>query len=241
VRWCIDRQALSLSESVRLYRRCSHPRALSSCLHASQPYAFVCSASKHTLLLCEPVCTANRVSISAPNPTARQAVEPAGTDGSAAVCGPDPRGGHAQVSGFQGRLGKDPDSCYSFWIGATLKANRALRFPCRPRRIERGRRALRPAAPPRAPRQSEHFIPCHPSIRRRRLAHVVVGRWSMRTSWSTSTRAPRLAARARVLTAGSQSIRMLRHTPHPAKQPPHLSAKQSGAEHSLPGCRACHS
>jgi prenyltransferase beta subunit len=27
------------------------------------------------------------------------------------------------VSGFQGRLGKDPDSCYSFWIGATLKAS----------------------------------------------------------------------------------------------------------------------
>lgn len=27
-----------------------------------------------------------------------------------------------QVSGFQGRINKDPDSCYSFWIGASLKA-----------------------------------------------------------------------------------------------------------------------
>lgn len=26
-----------------------------------------------------------------------------------------------QVSGFQGRINKDPDSCYSFWIGASLK------------------------------------------------------------------------------------------------------------------------
>ena len=26
-----------------------------------------------------------------------------------------------QVSGFQGRPNKDPDTCYSFWIGATLK------------------------------------------------------------------------------------------------------------------------
>ena len=26
-----------------------------------------------------------------------------------------------QVSGFQGRPNKDPDTCYSFWVGATLK------------------------------------------------------------------------------------------------------------------------
>lgn len=26
-----------------------------------------------------------------------------------------------QVSGFQGRPNKEPDTCYSFWIGATLK------------------------------------------------------------------------------------------------------------------------
>ena len=26
-----------------------------------------------------------------------------------------------QVSGFQGRIEKDPDSCYSFWIGGTLQ------------------------------------------------------------------------------------------------------------------------
>jgi prenyltransferase beta subunit len=25
------------------------------------------------------------------------------------------------VLGFQGRINKDPDTCYSFWIGATLK------------------------------------------------------------------------------------------------------------------------
>jgi len=25
-----------------------------------------------------------------------------------------------QVSGFQGRINKDPDTCYSFWIGASL-------------------------------------------------------------------------------------------------------------------------
>lgn len=27
-----------------------------------------------------------------------------------------------QVTGFQGRINKDPDSCYAFWIGASLKA-----------------------------------------------------------------------------------------------------------------------
>ena len=26
-----------------------------------------------------------------------------------------------QDSGFQGRPNKDPDTCYSFWVGATLK------------------------------------------------------------------------------------------------------------------------
>jgi geranylgeranyl transferase type-1 subunit beta len=25
-----------------------------------------------------------------------------------------------QVNGYQGRTNKDPDSCYSFWVGATL-------------------------------------------------------------------------------------------------------------------------
>ena len=27
----------------------------------------------------------------------------------------------AQVSGFQGRIEKDPDSCYSFWVGGSLQ------------------------------------------------------------------------------------------------------------------------
>ena len=26
-----------------------------------------------------------------------------------------------QVGGFQGRVNKDPDTCYSFWVGASLK------------------------------------------------------------------------------------------------------------------------
>lgn len=33
-----------------------------------------------------------------------------------------------QASGFQGRPNKDPDTCYSFWIGATLKLLGAYRF-----------------------------------------------------------------------------------------------------------------
>lgn len=28
-----------------------------------------------------------------------------------------------QESGFQGRANKPPDTCYSFWIGASLKVN----------------------------------------------------------------------------------------------------------------------
>lgn len=33
-----------------------------------------------------------------------------------------------QVNGFQGRPNKDPDTCYSFWIGATLKLLNAFQF-----------------------------------------------------------------------------------------------------------------
>jgi geranylgeranyl transferase type-1 subunit beta len=33
-----------------------------------------------------------------------------------------------QVDGFQGRPNKDPDTCYSFWIGATLKLLNAFEF-----------------------------------------------------------------------------------------------------------------
>ena len=27
----------------------------------------------------------------------------------------------ASMAGFQGRAGKDPDACYSYWIGATIR------------------------------------------------------------------------------------------------------------------------
>lgn len=33
-----------------------------------------------------------------------------------------------QESGFQGRANKPPDTCYSFWIGASLKVNCLLFF-----------------------------------------------------------------------------------------------------------------
>jgi geranylgeranyl transferase type-1 subunit beta len=33
-----------------------------------------------------------------------------------------------QVGGFQGRINKDPDTCYSFWVGASLKMLGAFEF-----------------------------------------------------------------------------------------------------------------
>ena len=35
---------------------------------------------------------------------------------------------HRQVSGFQGRINKPPDTCYAFWIGASLQLLGGLRF-----------------------------------------------------------------------------------------------------------------
>lgn len=35
---------------------------------------------------------------------------------------------HRQVTGFQGRPHKDPDTCYSFWVGATLTILNSFQF-----------------------------------------------------------------------------------------------------------------